>query len=422
MARLFARYPDAIARTVEIADRCRFSLDELRYEYPVDPVPEGCTPQQELVRLAWEGTEALSGGSADKVRTQVEHELELIEQLGFAPYFLTVHDIVRFAVSQGILCQGRGSAANSAVCYCLGITAVDPAFSDLLFERFVSAERNEPPDIDVDFEHERREEVIQYVYDKYGRDHAGMTATVVCYRAKMALREVAKAFGLSDDAIVALQSVFWRRHWDDVMAADVASVGLDPRDPTLRMVIDLAGELIGFPRHLSQHTGGMVITSSPLSEVVPIEKAAMPERTVIEWDKEDLDALGILKIDILALGMLTCVRKAFELIERHSGRTLTLATVPAEIRPSMTCCARRTRSAFPGGEPGADDDAAALKPRCFYDLVIEVAIVAPRADPRGHGASLLAAPARRGRSSSRRRSWRTCSARHWAYRCSRSRR
>jgi error-prone DNA polymerase len=379
MARLFARYPEAIARTLEIAERCRFSLDELRYEYPVDPVPDGRTPQQELVRLAWEGAAAhYPDGLPSKVRTQVEHELALIEQLGFAPYFLTVHDVVRFARERGILCQGRGSAANSAVCYCLGITAVDPARSDLLFERFVSAERNEPPDIDVDFEHERREEVIQYVYTKYGRDHAGMTATVICYRSKMALREVAKTFALSDDAIVALQSVFWRRHWDEVMAADVASVGLDPADPALRMVIDLSGELIGFPRHLSQHTGGMVITKSPLDEVVPIENAAMPERTVLEWDKEDLDALGILKIDILALGMLTCVRKAFELIARQCGRRLALAGVPAE-DPAVydMLCEADSVGVFQVESRAQMTMLPRLKPRCFYDLVIEVAIVRP---------------------------------------------
>ena len=379
MARLFAHWPDAIVRTLEIAERCRFSLDELRYEYPVEPVPDGRTPQQQLVRLAWEGVaERYPAGLPDKVRAQVEHELALIEQLGFAPYFLTVHDIVRFARGRGILCQGRGSAANSAVCYCLGITAVDPARSDLLFERFVSAERNEPPDIDVDFEHERREEVIQYVYGKYGRDRAGMTATVICYRSKMALREVAKAFGLSDDAVTALQSVFWRRPWDEVMAADIRSVGLDPADPSLRMVIDLAGELVGFPRHLSQHTGGMVITRSPLSEVVPIENAAMPERTVLEWDKEDLDVLGILKIDILALGMLTCVRKAFELIERHCRRTLTLATVPAE-DPAVydMLCEADSVGVFQVESRAQMTMLPRLKPRCFYDLVIEVAIVRP---------------------------------------------
>jgi error-prone DNA polymerase len=379
MARLFARWPDAIVHTLEIAERCRFSLDELRYEYPVDPIPDRRTPQQELVRLAWEGAaERYPEGLPDKVRVQVEHELGLIERLGFAPYFLTVHDVVRFARGRGILCQGRGSAANSAVCYCLGITAVDPARSDVLFERFVSAERNEPPDIDVDFEHERREEVIQYVYGKHGRDRAGMTATVVCYRSKMALREVAKAFGLSDDAIVALQSVFWRRPWDEATAADIRSVGLDPADPSLRMIIDLARELVGFPRHLSQHTGGMVLTRSPLCEVVPIENATMPGRTVIEWDKEDLDALGILKIDILALGMLTCVRKAFELIERHCGRTLTLATVPAE-DPAVydMLCEADSVGVFQVESRAQMTMLPRLKPRCFYDLVIEVAIVRP---------------------------------------------
>ena len=262
MARLFARYPDAIARTLEIAERCRFSLDELRYEVPVDPVPDGCARSR-----SWSASpekvpsSAIQEGLPTRC-AQVEHELELIEQLGFAPYFLTVHDIVRFARERGILCQGRGSAANSAVCYCLGITAVDQpvptSCSSALSVPSATSRRTSTSTS----KHERREEVIQYVYAKYGRDHAGMTATVICYRSKMALREVAKAFGLSDDAIVALQSVFWRRHWDEVMAADVASVGLDPRDPTLRVVIDLAGELIGFPRHLSQHTGGMVITKA----------------------------------------------------------------------------------------------------------------------------------------------------------------
>ena len=362
-----------------LARRCRFSLDELHYEYPVDPVPEGRTPQQELVRLAWAGAaEYYPKGVPAKVGTQVAHELALIERLGFAPYFLTVHDIVRFARSRGILCQGRGSAANSAVCYCLGITAVDPACSDVLFERFVSAARNEPPDIDVDFEHERREEVIQYVYAKYGREHAGMTASVICYRFKSVLRDVGKVFGLEDDAITALQSVFWRRAWDEVVAADVRDVGLDPDDATLRMVIDLAGELVGFPRHLSQHTGGMVITRSPLSEVVPIENAAMTGRTVIEWDKTDLDALGILKIDILALGMLTCVRKAFELIEHHHGRSITLTTVPAEDAAvyDMLCKADSV-GVFQVESRAQMTMLPRLRPRCFYDLVIEVAIVRP---------------------------------------------
>ncbi len=379
MARLFRDYPEAVAHTVEIAEACSFSLDELRYEYPIDPVPDGCTPQQELTRLTRIGAaEHYPDGAPDRVRIQVEHELVLIGDLGFAPYFLTVHDIVRFARDRGILCQGRGSAANSAICYCLGITSVDPARIDLLFERFVSAERNEPPDIDVDFEHERREEVIQYVYDKHGRDHAGMTATVISYRTKSALREVGKVMGLSDDSIVALQSAFWRRSWSEVTEAHIREAGLDPAERTVRMVVALAGELRGFPRHLSQHTGGMVITRSPLSEVVPIENAAMADRTVIEWDKDDLDALGILKIDILGLGMLTCVRKAFELIEQHHGRQLTFATVPAEDPATYDMlCTGDSVGVFQVESRAQMSMLPRLRPRNFYDLVIEVAIVRP---------------------------------------------
>ena len=258
MARLFAEYPDAIARTTEIARACTFSLDELSYEYPVDPVPDGRTPQEELIRLTWEGAAGrYPAGVPEKVKAQVKHELAQIGELGFAPYFLTVHDIVRYAESRDILCQGRGSAANSAVCYCLGITAVDPNRIDVLFERFVSAERGEPPDIDVDFENARREEVIQYVYGKYGRERAAMTATVITYRTKGALRETGKAFGLTDDTIVALQSAAWRRSWDEIGDQDIRDAGLDPEQPTLRLVMALAGELRGFPRHLSQHTGGI---------------------------------------------------------------------------------------------------------------------------------------------------------------------
>ncbi len=379
MARLFRDYPGAVARTAEIAGRCAFSLDELRYEYPVDPVPDGRTPQEELVRLTWAGAAGrYPGGVPDKVKEQIERELELIGALAFAPYFLTVHDIVRFARGRGILCQGRGSAANSAVCYCLGVTAVDPDRIDLLFERFVSAERNEPPDIDVDFEHERREEVIQYIYAKYGRQRAGMTATVITYRAKSALREVGKAMGLSGDSIVALQRAAWRRPWDEVTDAHIREAGLDPGDRTVGMVMALARELIGFPRHLSQHTGGMVITRSLLSEVVPIANAAMAGRTVIEWDKNDLDVLGILKIDVLGLGMLTCVRKAFDLIERHHGRKLTLATVPAEDAAVYEMlCRGDSLGVFQVESRAQMSMLPRLKPRNFYDLVIEVAIVRP---------------------------------------------
>jgi len=379
MARLFACHPDAIAHTLELVERCRFSLDELRYEYPVDPVPAGRTPQQELTGLAWAGAnEFYPQGIPERVSAQVEHELQLIDQLGFAPYFLTVHDIVRFARDREILCQGRGSAANSAVCYCLGITAVDPARSDLLFERFVSAARNEPPDIDVDFEHERREEIIQYVYEKYGRERAGMTATVIRYRSRSALREVGKVFGLEDDTITALQGVFWRRSRDEVGEAELRAAGLDPADPGLRRVVDLAGQLWGFPRHLSQHTGGMVITRSPLSDVVPIGNAAMAGRTVIEWDKDDLDALGILKIDILALGMLTCVRKALALVAEHGGPALTFASVPPEDGDVYDMlCAADSVGVFQVESRAQMSMLPRLRPRTFYDLVIEVAIVRP---------------------------------------------
>ena len=379
MARLFRGHADAVARTVEIADACRFSLDELRYEYPEDPVPDGRSPHAELVRLTWMGAgERYPDGVPEKVEAQIAHELALIAELDYAPYFLTVHDIVRFAKARGILCQGRGSAANSATCYCLGVTAVDPSRIDLLLERFVNAERDEPPDIDVDFEHERREEVIQYVYDKYGRDRAGMTATTICYRTRSAIREVGKAMGLSDDAIVALQGAAWRRPPDEITCAHIREVGLDPRDRTVRMTMDLAGELAGFPRHLSQHTGGMVITKGPLSEIVPIENAAMEGRTVIEWDKDDLDALGVLKIDILGLGMLTCVRKAFALIGRYHGRELTLATVPAEDAGvyDMLCRADSV-GVFQVESRAQMSMLPRLKPRNFYDLVIEVAIVRP---------------------------------------------
>ena len=379
MAWLFRRHPQAVARAVEIARACRFNLNELRYEYPIDPVVDGRSPQDELVRLVWIGAaERYPRGVPAKVTVQIEHELALIAQLGYAPYFLTVQDIVRFARSRGILCQGRGSAANSAVCYVLGVTAVDPAHVALLFERFVSAERSEPPDIDVDFEHERREEVIQYVYAKYGRDRAGMTATTITYRTKSALREVGKAMGLTDDAIVALQSLAWDRSLSDIRDADVRGVGLDPRDRTVRLTLTLAEELRGFPRHLSQHTGGMVMTKGRLSEVVPIENAAMADRTVIEWNKDDLDEVGILKVDILALGMLTCIRKAFTLIEQHYGRHFDLASVPQD-DPAVYDMLSRADSigVFQVESRAQMSMLPRLKPRTFYDLVVQVAIVRP---------------------------------------------
>ena len=379
MARLFADYPDAVARTTEVAERCRFSLDELRYEYPDDPVSGGRPPQEELTRLTWEGAarrydETIPEGVAATLR----HELELIGELSYAPYFLTVYDIVRFARSQGILCQGRGSAANSAVCYCLGITAVDPSKLDLLFERFVSAERDEPPDIDVDFEHERREEVIQYVYEKYGRDRAGLAATVISYRSKSAIRDVGKALGLSLDTVGVLAGNIWGWGEDEVDADKVREVGIEPNDPVVALAIQLARELRGFPRHLSQHVGGFVITRGPLDEVVPVENAAMDERTVIEWDKDDLDTLGILKIDLLSLGMLTCIRKGFDLISAHHGKRYDLASLPAE-DPGVydMLCQGDSVGVFQVESRAQMTMLPRLRPRNFYDLVIEVAIVRP---------------------------------------------
>jgi len=318
MARLFRDAPEAIAQTLRFLERCRFSLEELRYEYP-DETREGFpTPQDALVGLTEEGARRrYPGGIPLKVRAALDHEFALIAELDYAPYFLTVHDIVRFARAKGILCQGRGSAANSAICFCLGVTEVDPERVDLLFERFVSAERREPPDIDVDFEHERREDVIQYIYGRYGRHRAGLAATVICYRARSAIREVGKAFGLSDDTVGALAGMLWGWSEQAVTEKDARRAGFDPADPHLARVLALARELIGFPRHLSQHVGGFVITRGRLDEVVPIENAAMVDRTCVEWDKDDLDALGILKIDVLALGMLTCLQRGFDLLNKH---------------------------------------------------------------------------------------------------------
>jgi error-prone DNA polymerase len=379
MARLFRAYPEAIAATVEIARRCRFSLDELRYEYPDEITSEGRTVQEELVHLTEIGAkERYPWGVPEKVRRQIDHEYALIGQLGYAPYFLTVHDIVAYARSRDILCQGRGSAANSAVCYCLGITSVDPNQIDLLFERFVSAERDEPPDIDVDFEHERREEVIQYIYTKYGRERAGLAATVIHYRARRAIREVGKAVGLSEDAVGALASQIWGWSKDGLDEDWVRGLGFDPTDSRLRLALDLSAELIGFPRHLSQHVGGFIITRGRLDETVPVENAAMAERTVIEWDKNDLDSLGILKIDVLALGMLTCIRKGFDLIRDHHGRKVELATVPAA-DPAVydMLCEADSLGVFQVESRAQMSFLPRMKPRTFYDLVIEVAIVRP---------------------------------------------
>jgi error-prone DNA polymerase len=381
MARLFARWPHAISATREFADALHFSLNELRYEYPRETVPDGRTPQQHLEHLTWEGARRFWGDKVPyKVLTQLNYELKLIEKLDFARYFLTVHDIVAFArnLDPPILCQGRGSAANSAVCYCLGITAVDPATSDLLFERFISEERREPPDIDVDFEHERREEVIQHIYEKYGRDRAGIAATVIHYRPRSAIREVGKVMGLSEDVCAAIASNYWGSMEAEVAEERAKDAGLDMNDPHLKRVMKLAEQLIGMPRHLSQHVGGFILTERPLTETVPIGNGAMEDRTFIEWDKDDIEELGILKIDVLALGMLTCIRKCFDLIDLHDGERWELATVPQEV-PEVydMLCKGDSLGVFQVESRAQMNMLPRLKPRKFYDLVIEVAIVRP---------------------------------------------
>ncbi len=379
VARLFAAWPEAVTRTLEAAGKVGFSLDELRYEYPIEAGCDGRTTQEELEHLTWQGAaERYPAGVPEKVRAALAHELALIRELDYPAYFLTVHDIVRFAREREILCQGRGSAANSAVCYCLGITEVDPATTELLFERFVSTERNEPPDIDVDFEHERREEVIQYIYAKYGRERAGLAATVISYRSRSAVREVGKAMGLSEDAMSALAGAIWGWSSEGLDESQVRELGLDPGEPRLAQTLALTRELIGFPRHLSQHVGGFVMTRGPLDEVVPIENAAMENRTVIEWDKDDLDALGLLKVDVLALGMLTCLRKGFALLRRHYGRVLDLASVPQD-DPAVydMLCEADSLGVFQVESRAQMNMLPRLRPRKFYDLVIEVAIVRP---------------------------------------------
>ncbi len=379
MVRLFAACPEAIERTIEIATRAAaFNLDQLRYEYPVEPCPPGQSPIQYLKDLTWAGAaKRYPQGIPAKTRRQVNEELLLIEELKYEAYFLTCADIVTFARSKGILCQGRGGAANSAVCYCLQITEVDPARFSLLFARFVSRARGEPPDIDIDFEHERREEVIQYLYAKYGRERAALTAEVISYRGRSAVRDVGKAMGLSLDTVDAMAKNLGG--WHETMNEDrVREIGLNPRDPTIRRVLELTSQLVGFPRHLSQHVGGFVITRTPLSELVPIENAAMEDRTVIEWDKDDIDAMGMLKVDVLGLGMLTCIRKAFELVKLHRGRDLTIATTPAE-DPDVYAMIQRadTVGVFQIESRAQMSMLPRLKPKEFYDLVIEVAIVRP---------------------------------------------
>jgi error-prone DNA polymerase len=379
MARLFGRYPEALARTMDIAARCRFSLDELAYQYPEERTMPGLTPQQALEKLTFEGASArYPEGVPDKVVAILTHELRLIETLRYAPYFLTVNAIVRFARSQNILCQGRGSAANSAVCYVLGITSIDPERNDLLFERFVSEERREPPDIDVDFEHERREIVMQWVFDTYGRDHAALCSTVIRYRAKGALRDVGKALGLPEDLIKLLSSQVWGWSKEGIEPKHAEELNLNLSDRLLRLVMDLARELIGTPRHLSQHPGGFVLTHDRLDELVPIEPAAMKDRQVIEWDKDDIDALHFMKVDCLALGMLSCMKRGLDLLAGHKGIRLDLATIPAE-DPKTYAMIRKadTLGTFQIESRAQMAMLPRIKPRTFYDLVIEVAIVRP---------------------------------------------
>lgn len=379
MLRLYEGYEEAVARSTEVAALCTFSLDELRYEYPHE-VAEGEAPQDRLERKAQDGLRwRYPDGAPERVKNLLEHELSLIGKLGFAPYFLSVSDVVDFARSRDILCQGRGSAANSVVCYALGVTSVSPEIGTMVFERFVSEARNEPPDIDVDFEHERREEVIQYIYERYGRHRAGLCATVIHYRGKRAIREVGAAMGLSQDSVAALASQLWG--WGPGSSPpeeQIREMGLDPEDPRLRKTLQLVDQIIGFPRHLSQHVGGFVMTEGRLDELVPVENASMEDRTVICWDKDDIDTLGILKVDVLALGMLTCVRKAFDLIRTHHGTDYTLATLPPEDpRVYDMLCEADSLGVFQVESRAQMNFLPRMRPRSFYDLVIEVAIVRP---------------------------------------------
>jgi error-prone DNA polymerase len=385
LQRLQELYPaPLLAQTLEIAERCTFNLDELRYEYPEEIVPAGATPTSHLRALTEQGCAyRWPGGVPRAVRESIEHELRLIAELKFEPFFLTVHDVVQYARSQRILCQGRGSAANSTVCYCLRITEVDPSRMAMLFERFISKERNEPPDIDVDFEHERREEVIQYIYGKYGRERAALAATVICYRPRSALRDVGKALGLD---LAQVDKLARGMQWWDGQRIDpdrIRASGFDPDDPVIARLIALSAEILGFPRHLSQHVGGFVIARGRLDELVPIENAAMPDRTVIEWDKDDLDALGLLKVDVLGLGMLSAIRRAFQLINEFGGSPavageLDLASVPSEDKAVYEMiCRADTTGVFQIESRAQMSMLPRLRPQNYYDLVIEVAIVRP---------------------------------------------
>jgi error-prone DNA polymerase len=388
MARLFRNFPDALARTVKIAQACAFSLDELKYEYPDEPVPEGKTAQAHLEDLTWASAaerypkDRFPDGIPAEVAARLREELSLIAKLDYARYFLTVHDVVAYARNEKkILCQGRGSAANSAVCFCLGITEVNPNESKLLFARFISENRNEPPDIDVDFEHERREEVIQYIYRRYGRHRAAICSTVVHYRSRRAIREVGKVLGLTEDITAALAKTVWG-YGDELPDDHIRQAGLDPANQAIRQAVELANELTGFPRHLSQHVGGFVLTRERLDETVPIANAAMAERTFIEWDKDDIDTLGLMKVDVLALGMLSCLRRGLDLLKTHYGADHSLASIPKDGTADAQAVYAMLSRADSIGVFQVESRAQMsmlprLKPQCFYDLVIEVAIVRP---------------------------------------------
>lgn len=376
---MYAVAPEAIERSVEISQQLTFTLDELQYDYPVELAPEGQTPIEYLKRLTWVGAKKrFPDGVPEKVLGMLKHEIGLIEELQYEAYFLTVWDLVRFARKRGILCQGRGSAANSAVCYCLGVTSVDPSRLDLLFERFISKERNEAPDIDVDFEHQRREEVLQYIYEKYGRHRAGMTATVITYRTKGAIRDCARALGISLDRVEALSKLVDARLTEGSLADRAAECGISPDSEVGKRFLYLVENLIGFPRHLSQHVGGMVMTQGWLCDLCPLENASMEGRTVIQWDKDDLDDLAILKVDCLSLGMLSAIQRAFDLLDDHYDRPLNLASVPAEDQDVYDMiCKADTVGVFQIESRAQMSMLPRLRPRCFYDLVIEVAIVRP---------------------------------------------
>ncbi len=388
MAYLFRHHPEAIERTIAIADVCQFTLEDLKNEYPDEPVPPGKTPQQHLEDLTWAGAERrypknyYPEGVPLKVQKIIREELALIQKMDYARYFITVHDVVAFARTKDILCQGRGSAANSAVCYCLWITEINPETSNLLFARFISENRGEPPDIDVDFEHDRREEVMQYVYERYGRHRAAICATVIHYRSRRAIREVGKALGLTPDITAALSKTVWGSHSDGLPDKHIRQAGLDPSNRALMQAVLLARELIGFPRHLSQHVGGFILTRGRLDETVPIGNGAMEKRTFIEWDKDDIDVLGLMKVDVLALGMLSCLRRGLDLMKDHYGKDFTLATLPKDDHASSKPVYDMLSKADSVGVFQVESRAQMsmlprLKPQEFYDLVIEVAIVRP---------------------------------------------